>query len=154
MMLLELFKYSRVPKQNAMHPYGGFSREPLFAEDLCKMFNRSFYDGVGVPNSWLKSSYLIPMYIGKGSQFDTDNYRGVAPQQLRFVLLCTRTILEYSKNRLDDFCEKHGLRVVTQCGFLTVPFLHFLLCRMLYKKPIPAKHKGDSTHHSMFCFVD
>jgi hypothetical protein len=106
MMFMELFKNARGPKQK-----GGFSQEPLFAENLCKMFNRCFYDGEGVPNSWLKS-YLIPIYKRKGSEFDTDNYRGVA--------VCSTLYRIYSgilNNRLDDFCEKHSLRGVTQRGF-------------------------------------
>ena len=145
MMFMELFKYARVPKQR-----GGFSKEPLFAPDLCKMFNQCFYDGKGVPDSWLKS-YLIPIYKGKGSEFDTDNYRGVA--------VCSTLYRIYSgilNNRLDDFCEKHSLRAVTQCGFRkrngTISAI-FALSHAIHKS-CSSKAQGGLDTPLHVCFVD
>jgi hypothetical protein len=71
-LFAELFKYSRMHDEE-----GKKDQNLLLSGELCCMFNRGFYDGIGVPNSWLKV-YLIPIYKGKGSDLDTDNYRGVA----------------------------------------------------------------------------
>ena len=51
-LFAELFKYSR------MHDEEGENTENLLLSgELCCMFNRIFYDGVGVPNSWLKAYF-------------------------------------------------------------------------------------------------
>lgn len=105
------------------------------------MFNRVFYDGIGVPNSWLKA-YLIPIYKGKGSDLDTDNYRGVA--------VCSTLYRIYAgifKNRLDDLCEKHGLRAITQCDFRkkkgTISAI-FALSHAIHKRCSSISQRGSS----------
>jgi hypothetical protein len=144
-LFAELFKYSR------MHDEEGKNNENLLLSgELCCMFNRVFYDGIGVPNSWLKA-YLIPIYKGKGSDLDTDNYRGVA--------VCSTLYRIYAgilKNRLDDLCEKHGLRAITQCGFRkktgTISAI-FALSHAIHKR-CSSISQGGSSEALHVCFVD
>ncbi len=106
MLFPELFKYAKGKDEE-----GKFTEEVILAPGLCAMFNKAFAEGAGIPDSWLKA-YLVPIFKGKGSEGDVDNYRGVA--------ICSTLYRIYAaalSKRLDVFSEKHGLRAVTQCGF-------------------------------------
>jgi hypothetical protein len=103
MLFPELFKYAKGKNEE-----GEFTEEVILAPGLCAMFNKAFAEGAGIPDSWLKA-YLVPIFKGKGSEGDVDNYRGVA--------ICSTLYRIYAaalSKRLDIFCEKHGLRAITQ----------------------------------------
>jgi hypothetical protein len=106
MFFPELFKYAKGKNEE-----GKFTEEVILALTLCAMFNKAFAEGEGIPDSWLKA-YLVPIFKGKGSEGDVDNYRGVA--------ICSTLYRIYAavlSKRLDVFSEKNGLREITQCGF-------------------------------------
>jgi hypothetical protein len=144
-LLAELFKYSRMQDEE-----GESTENLLLSGELCCMFNRDFYDGLGVPNSWLKA-YLIPLYKGKGPDLDTDNYRGVAVCSTIY-----RIDAGILNNILDDLCEKHGLRTITQCGFQkkTGTIIAILALSHAIHKRCSSMSQGGSNEALHVCFVD
>ena len=79
--------------------------------DLAALFNRIYTAGLGVPQEWL-DAYISPIYKGKGSPHDPDNYRPITVSATLYKLYTT--ILN---TRLTTYLETNNLRAATQFGF-------------------------------------
>ena len=77
---------------------------------LYYIFNYCFSNGV-CPSVWL-SSYLLPIYKGKGPLNEPDSYRGVA---LQCVVLKLYTYI--LNHRIGDWAETEGVLPEQQHGF-------------------------------------
>lgn len=141
--IIEVFKYAREQDEH------GIYRHNILASPLCAIFNRCFA-GDGIPQNWHKA-YITPLYKGKGSKGDMNNYRGL-------TVTCTlyKIYAVILNRRLDDFCEMHGIRSPTQCGFrrsLGTSTGLFALQHAIHRTCCPPSQGGQG--QPLFtCFID
>jgi len=142
----ELYKYAVILEENTG------CRKFLLAPYIATLFNRIFKEGVEIPKDWNRS-VIVPIYKGKGSKSDLDNYRGISLSNSLYKLYATVINV-----RLDKYCELKGLRVraYTQCGFRkklgTVSAL-FLMRHLIYAT-CPKVSKGGKDNPLLACFID
>ena len=101
----EIFKYATVLDSN------GIPTHNALAPMLTSIFNRCFIGGAGIPLAW-HTAYVTPLYKGKGDKLLKNNYRG-----LTVTCALYKIYAMILNSRLDSFCETHGIRAHTQCGF-------------------------------------
>ena len=101
----ELFKYVKLwNEENKRFEY------PM-AQCLADLFNACFLRQQGIPSSWRKA-FIIPIHKGNGPRDSLDHHRGISVLSSLYKLYCS---ILYA--RLDNACEKEGIRAESQCGF-------------------------------------
>ena len=115
-----------------------------------QVFNEAFLERRRLPAS-MHGSHVTPIFKGKGSQLDMNNYRGItlttSPYKLFMLILNDRAV---------TLCEDHGLRAPTQCGFRqklgTIDAI-FALNHHIHSTCTPVKQGGQGRPLHI-CFID
>ena len=79
-------------------------------EPLTALINKCIRENT--PPKELKTAKLVPLYKGKGSDLEGDNYRALA-----IMHPLAKLIMGVLTSRLEQFSEEKGLRAPTQAGF-------------------------------------
>ena len=83
---------------------------PLLSKTYCKLFNKVLDTG-DIPDEWV-NGLILPLYKGRGSETDCNNYRGIT------LLSCVGKLFTSILNdRLSEFIESNKILSENQAGF-------------------------------------
>ena len=140
----ELYKYAKVKEQES-HGYTF-----ILGDSLLRIFNKVFLEDSGIPDSW-HEVIVVPVFKGKGSTEDPDNYRGISLLTTYYKIYAS--LLE---QRLYEFCDIMNVRAYTQVGFRKhhgATTALFTLRHAIHASCSPSR-QGGHQKPLFVCFVD